>query len=196
MSKSETVEHKKLKDLMYKKLCEWLRGSAVREYRSLGHELDIFHISYNGITIMVEVIWTHTKAHFNHDMIILLTSDARVKIIIVNPEILCNDKFAVSYEKVRISELLKGYLVSPMLDGGRILKDRNYFENHVREIILSLIDHATSDSKASYEHFQDIKTLVIFPLLEILRSKSIELPHFDKDEDSMFGVDLCQAVYE
>jgi hypothetical protein len=123
-------------------------------------------------------------------MIILLTSDARVKIVIVNPEILCDNNLAVSYEKVRISELLKGYLVSPMLDGGLILKDRNYLENHVREIIVSLIDHATLDSKASYEHSQDIKRLVILPLLEILRSESRELPNFDKDEDSMFGVDV------
>lgn len=118
MSKSETGEHKRLKDLMYKSLCKWFEGSALREYKSLGHELDVFHISYHGITIMVEVIWTSTRAHFNHDMIILLTSDARVKIVVVNHKILSNNEYVVSYEKVRISELLKGYLVSPSLMGG------------------------------------------------------------------------------
>lgn len=38
------------------------------------------------------------------------------------------------------------------------------------------------DSKASSQHSQDIKRLVIHPLLKILRSE-LELPLLDEDED-------------
>jgi hypothetical protein len=102
--KSETDEHKTLKETMYKAITKWLPGSTVKEYMSTGQKLDIFHISYGGIAIMVEAIWTETETHFSDDMIILLTSDAVIKVVVVNPKILQNSKLTLKYEKIRTSE--------------------------------------------------------------------------------------------
>lgn len=58
--RAETDEHKMLKALMFEKLTSWLTGSTKKEYLSSGHELDVFYVSYQGISIMVEIIWTPT----------------------------------------------------------------------------------------------------------------------------------------
>jgi hypothetical protein len=151
--------------------------------------LDIFHISYGGIAIMVEVIWTETETHFSDDMIILLTSDAVITVVVVNPKILQNSKLTLKYEKIRTSELMKHYLVTPMLDGGLIMNDPAYLENYVKEIILNLVDHASVDSTASEDHFQHLKASVVLPLVEIVKSEE-KLSSFLRDfESSVFGID-------
>ena len=85
---AETLEHKRLKELLYQKLTSWLIGATKKEYLSSGHKLDVFYVSYQGISIMVEIIWTETKENFYRDLILLLDSDAKVKIVITNPKIL------------------------------------------------------------------------------------------------------------
>jgi hypothetical protein len=100
---SETQEHRELKELLRQKLEEWF-GISIDEYPSSGHELDVFSISKNRLTLMVEIIWTATELNFLRDLTILQTSDEQLKIPIVNPIILQNEKFRRMFLKVRIIE--------------------------------------------------------------------------------------------
>jgi hypothetical protein len=70
-----------------------------------------------------------------------------------------------------------------------IMKHPSYLENHVKEIILNLVDHASVDSAASQQHFQELKALVILPLIEIVKSQE-KLSCFLVDHESpVLGVD-------
>jgi hypothetical protein len=123
---------------MAQKLRDWF-GLGLEEYLSSGQELDAFSITLKGIKIMVEVIWTSSTFNFNRDTILLLRTDAHIKILIVNPEILRNESMVRDFEKTRLSEALKGIKIPPMIDGDRVLHDSNYIDNEVRNNILQLV---------------------------------------------------------
>ncbi len=143
MRKNETTEHKQLKELISKKLEKWF-GVAITEYQSAGHELDVFAVNINGVTLMGEIIWTASTTNFYRDMVLLLNSDAKIKIIIANPEIGKKEKLQREYTKIRINEMKKGTKVSEMLDGRRMLADDEYL-NGIRLLIVSMIDGTTDN---------------------------------------------------
>jgi hypothetical protein len=91
---------------------------------------------------MVEIIWTPSETHFLHDMNILQMSDAKIKIVIVNPAIYAKQKLVRMFQKTRISEMQKGNFISDMLDGKKVLEDENYLTDKVKTEILELINQS------------------------------------------------------
>jgi hypothetical protein len=65
----------------------------------------------------------------------------------VNEQIFSKKELVKEYHKARISERNKGYILSPMISGNRILADINYLNTEVRNQIDELID----ESKISIE---------------------------------------------
>jgi len=131
---------------MCQKLEEWF-GVSITEYPSSGHELDVLSISTNGVKLMVEIIWTPSPTNFFRDMTILYQSDAQIKVLIVNQEILSKQQLVRAFQKARISEIQKGYTVSPMINGNKILTDEHYLNTDVRNQITDLV----SESRISIE---------------------------------------------
>src|SRR2546422_4413649 len=136
----ETPEHKKIKELLASKLKEWL-GASVQEYPSSGHELDVFGVSINGVSVYFEVIWSHSRAHVLSDFLMLQQSDATVKFAIASRKVLENEEYKREYSKVVVSQRRLGFLVyGEMLDGQRILEDPSFVDRDLRQSIMQLAD--------------------------------------------------------
>lgn len=67
LNASESYEHKRIKTLISEKLREWT-GATLQEYQSSGHELDVFAVTPDGISIYVEVIWTNSLQNFSETL--------------------------------------------------------------------------------------------------------------------------------
>jgi len=134
----ETQEHRSLKEKIGKKLEVWF-GASITEYASSGHELDVFSISPKGIRLMVEIIWTPSSSNFFRDLNILLQSDAQIKVVVVNEAILSKSELVREFQKAKISEIKKGYTMSNMINGNKILEDENYLNSevygHLKELL-------------------------------------------------------------
>ena len=139
--KNETEQHRSLKILLNNKLEEWFGGS-LSEYYDDGHELDVFAVSIKGITIMIEIIWTPSPANFYRDMMIFYDSDANIKILIVNQEILTKDDLVRKFKKTRLKEMQRGFIVSNMINGNLLLENENYLNNDFKSQITSLLTDA------------------------------------------------------
>ena len=137
--RNETVEHDKLKNLVNRKFNEWF-GISLTEFASSGNELDVYTVMADGSTIMVEVIWTASKANFFRDLNLLSRSDARLKILIVNPKIASSVEYQREMIKTRVAELKNGRLISEMFDGKKILEDSTFVNGEFKEKITSLLD--------------------------------------------------------
>ncbi len=120
---------------MENRLNQWFGGYAITEYPSSGHELDCYSVTYEGIKILVEVIWTSTRTQFFEDINIMMSNSANVKIAIVNPIILQKQDLVRHYKKISIAEAEKGYLLSELIDGKRILGEENYLDSEIRNHI-------------------------------------------------------------
>jgi hypothetical protein len=131
---------------MSQKLDEWF-GISLDEYQSSGHELDVISVTTNGVKLMVEVIWTPTPGNFFRDLTTMHQSDAKIKIVIVNEKILSKENIVREFRKAQISEAQKGVIVSPMINGTKILSDENYLNTDVKKQITELL----SDSRLSIE---------------------------------------------
>jgi hypothetical protein len=149
MGSSESPEHKLLKEVMAVKLKQWFKSPFLSEFQSSGHELDDYGITYEGVKILVEIIWTPSKAQFSNDLNIIQADDADVKIVIVNPCIIQSNNFVRIYEKIRIAEAKKGFIWSEMIDGKSILDDLNYLDKYVKDTVYLLI----SKSKTIKDRF-------------------------------------------
>ncbi len=139
MRSSESVQHKRIKEIICNKLKEWA-GAAIKEYQSSGHYLDVFAVTPLGVTIYVEVIWSSSKGNFFRDLSMIQSSNANVKLIVVSPKILNNEKFQREFEKVAISQ--QRYNVAmhgEFIDGERILNDSDYVETELKQCIMKLI---------------------------------------------------------
>jgi hypothetical protein len=166
----ETAEHKGIKEKMKQLLSTWFSGVSTKEHPYSGQELDCFDALYNGVTIMVEVIWTKSPTNFYKDLDIIQNADAKIKIVIVNPKILQNEKLLRHFEKVRISQILQGHLMTGLLDGHRFMKEYKY-KFWVKEIIQEFLTHISADLNQSKSHFWRIKELVIKPALSLIERK-------------------------
>ena len=144
----ESPEHKTIKQVISTKLQEWT-GATLEEYPSVGHELDIFAVTPNGISICVEITWSPTKQNFYRDLSLIQQSDANIKLLIANPEILTNENYQREFSKVAISERRKGVAMhGELINGAKILEDTKYLDTEFKDIIFGLIDQVQSEGKA------------------------------------------------
>jgi hypothetical protein len=169
----ETLEHRQIKVIMEKHLNKWLHGITIKEFLNTGRRQDVFTIQYSGIQAIVEITWAKNPTHFLRDIDIIQMSHSLIKIFIVNPEILKDSKNVHYYDKIRVSEILKGYLLSPPLDGYKILNEDKKYMNEVKDVILSLFDLLPPKKELSNKHFIDIIEKVIKPILNTLTSDII-----------------------
>jgi len=147
MSASESVEHKKIKDLISAKLKDWA-GASIEEYPSSGHELDVFAVTRDGISIYVEIIWSDSLQNFFRDMSMIQTADADIKLVVVSPKILRNEKCQREFEKVAISQRKLGFAMhGDLIDGTIIIENSGYLEKKFREIVIDLINHVQKYGK-------------------------------------------------
>ena len=129
--KPETLEHVKLKEILNEFLSSRLEGITLKEYPNMGHEADVFSVTYKGVSVIVEIIWTPTWSHFLKDLDIIQCSSSLIKVLIANPEILNDSKGEKRrhFDKIRIAEIRKGYLISELFDGRKMLDNKDYLEN-------------------------------------------------------------------
>lgn len=138
----ESVEHKTIKDMVYNKLQEWF-GASLPEYPSSGHELDVFAVTPDGISIGVEVIWSPTESNFYRCLNLIQQSDACIKIVIANPKIISNPKYQREFSKAAIAQRKTDVLIyGELIDGQRILKDRMFIETELKDILFDLVQKA------------------------------------------------------
>jgi hypothetical protein len=132
--RNETAEHTTLKTLIADLLRDEFNATAVNEYPATGNELDVFSVNNGGISIMAEVIWTKTKQNFLHDLLILTNSDANIKIVICNPEIIKSESLRRLFDKTKVTQLKNGFQISSMIDGNKLLNDDTYRSKVIDEI--------------------------------------------------------------
>jgi len=159
----ESDQHVNIKDIVEKKLREWY-GASINEYYDSGHELDVYAVTPSGLSIYTEVVWHPSLSHLKHDLLILERSDADVKLIIANPEIIKNDKLIKEYNKTVISQRKKGVVIfGTMINGDRILKDNEYTNFELKGIFDSLIlekESLTDDEKSDYYFLERLDELM------------------------------------
>lgn len=143
MAMPESQSHSALKQLLVTKLKDWY-GASIDEYPSSGHELDVFAVTASGVSIYIEIIWSPTKTQFLSDINMLQQSDADVKLVVVNPEIMANAEMVREFGKVVIAQRKEGKVVcGDLLNGERIAESPEYVDDDLR----SLIDRLVSQSR-------------------------------------------------
>jgi hypothetical protein len=139
----ESQSHAALKQLLVTKLKEWY-GASISEYPSSGHELDVFAVTASGVSIYIEIIWSPTKTQFLSDINMLQQSDADVKLVVVNPEIMANTEMVREFGKVVIAQRKQGKVIcGDLLNGVRIAESPEYVDDDSR----GLIDRLVSQSR-------------------------------------------------
>ena len=161
---SETSEHNEIKKIKTN-LEKWYNGITINEYPNYGQEADAYHISYENHTILIEIIWTITWNQVLRDFDILQNSMDFIKIVVVNPKIFDKNEEdkRKHFDKLRISEIRKGYIVSELFDGLRILNDESY-NIYLRDFINFSLTLVSRNEKYTQIHHDDIKDFVIIPL--------------------------------
>jgi len=200
LRKPESFEHKRIKDLISNKLNEWL-GVSIEEYPSSGHELDVFAVTPDGISIYVEIIWSETRSNFFRDMNMIQQSDADVKLVVVNPKILNKKEYVREFSKIVVSQRKIGFKIhGELLNGQRILEEPGYLDTEFKEIVLSLITQVRS--KGGYhppwaefkppeipkvDRIPEVLLSNLFPLIE-LPSTVFSSPTYVRTESEVFGI--------
>lgn len=147
MHPSESNEHKRIKELFRDHLKKWT-GATLEEYPSSGHELDVLAMTPEGISIYVEIIWSASTQNFYRDMSMIQSSDANIKIVVVNPRILSNKNFQREFEKVAISQRKLGFAMhGELVDGSRVLEDKSYADNELKQVIIELLSQVQKHGK-------------------------------------------------
>ena len=146
---SESPEDKKTKELISDRLKRWT-GAGIEEYPSSGHELDVFAVTPEGVSIYIEIIWTATDRNFFRDMNMIQQSDAEVKLVVVNPKILDKGKYIREFSKVAISQRRIGFAMhGKLFNGTKLIKDSNYLDVEFKETLLGLIGQVQLQGKAA-----------------------------------------------
>jgi predicted NACHT family NTPase len=144
MSKSETEIHKRLKEVISEKLNEWT-AISIQEYYDSGHELDIKAVTYDRITIYIEIV----KSNMSHDMLMIHRSNANIKILVAADKKLLK-QWKREYEKTAFSEIEKGFLMpSSLIDGIQMLEDNNFLELDFKKTLDDLIERTREKIKGS-----------------------------------------------
>jgi hypothetical protein len=137
----ETAEHKQIKEIV----SDFLKnqyGVALQEYPDSGNIQDVKAVTNDGISIFVENVWTSKKGNFQRDLNILHRSTAKVKIFVANSAILHDRSLVRDFEKTQMTEREKGFQVSAMIDGSRILADPDYVKNDFSKTVAELVAEA------------------------------------------------------
>lgn len=114
---------------------------SAKEYYSSGHELDVFAVTLNGVSIYVEIIWSDASSHFLRDVNMIQQSDAQVKILVTNPRILAREEYVREFSKIAVSQRKIGFKMhGELLDGQRIMYDSEFLEKEFKRIVFSLIE--------------------------------------------------------
>jgi len=147
----ESVQHQEIKNIMEEKFRNWY-GASINEYYDSGHELDVYAITPNNVKIYLEVIWNPSLSHVRSDMLILERSEAEVKIVVANPEIIQDSSLVREYNKSVMSLRKKGVKIwGVMLNGVRILENPGYVDIEVKQIIDSLLVEMQDFQEYNYE---------------------------------------------
>ena len=173
--RSESNEHKLIKEKMASFLNE-ISGSQIMEYQDSGHESDVFSVTYKGISIITEIIWSLQKRHIYSDFLILSNSFANIKVLIMNHNFYDDkDKYQDirrDYEKLRISEIRKGYIISEAFDSDLVI-------NNKMEEIKDFLDYSITllsfDNELNEKHLTDFKNNIVRPILSYLGNSSIDI---------------------
>jgi hypothetical protein len=138
----ETEEHKRIKQIV-SDLLKVQYSSVLKEYPDSGNINDIMAVTKDGISIFVENVWTSSKSNFQRDLNILQRSSAEVKVLIVNPKILSDKSLCREFEKTRMTERRKGFQISNMIDGLKILDDPDYVSTEFSKTVMELVAEAS-----------------------------------------------------
>jgi hypothetical protein len=151
----ESEEHSKIKEIVLENLRSKY-GSGLKEYPDSGSINDVKVVTGDGISIFIENVWTSKKTNFDRDLNILLRSRDNVKILVVNPDILREGSLVREFQKTLMTEREKGFQVSPMIDGSKILNDPDYVQNEFGKIVAELVAEARkrSDDKPAAQNNQ------------------------------------------
>jgi hypothetical protein len=142
----ESLSHVALKQLLVTKLKEWY-GASIEEYPSSGHHLDVVSVTSSGVSIYIEIVWSLSKTQFMSDINMLQQSDADVKLVAVNPEIMANNEMDREFAKVVIAQRRQGKTIcGDLLNGQRILEDSQYVDHDLRDLIGQLVLQAQRES--------------------------------------------------
>jgi hypothetical protein len=160
-------------------LGSWLSGAEFPEYFHSGQRVDVLKVLYGGISIIVEIIWANTFTNFLRDLDIIQNSPAKVKIVIVNPDLLGQEKVVHHFDKARIADIAKGYMVSRLLDGKKILCDTRYLTSTVKDTVFELLSYVSLHPEDSLAHFIDLKKKVIIPAITALGIEPFTLPRIN-----------------
>ena len=144
----ESKEHRKIKTILEKKLNEWLKAS-IREYEISGHRSDIYSVTNDGITIVVEIIWSPKMV--DKDIILLHEIQSDVKIVVVNPSIINNEKYNRGLQKLIAIQTKNRNIISKLIDGIRILKDPEFVDGELKDNIFKLIEKARNKNPPKLE---------------------------------------------
>lgn len=147
-SANETDEHKSLKTLLNSKFVSWF-GVSLTEYPLDGQEADVFTVTYQGIKIMIEVVWTATTTNLLRDLVLIHRAQSKIKILVFNPEILRKASFRREIDKSMLAELKQGIIVSAPVDGKKLLEDPDYVDTEFRLMVKSLVSSANSNGDES-----------------------------------------------
>ncbi len=151
----ESKEHRIIKETILESL-KTMYGSGLKEYADSGNIHDVKVVMGDGISISVEIVWASKRSNFNRDLNILLRSRDKVKILVVNPDLLKDALLVREFEKTRIAERIKGFQVSSMIDGSKILHDSDYVKNEFCRIVAELVTeaHKRPDDKSALQNNQ------------------------------------------
>lgn len=148
MAISESDEHKKLKE-MFTNFYQDELGATIPEHLSSGHELDIYCVTSDGITIYTEIVWSDSKAHYLSDINMMHRSSADIKIMIGSPNVI--DKFGRQYTKSVIALRRDRYIVpDKILEGQKYLDENVLLETEFKPFIKTLIKQALIKSQSPY----------------------------------------------
>jgi hypothetical protein len=145
---NETEGHKQAKYLLASKLQDWF-GVALTEYAADGHKADTFSVTTSGIEIFAEVIWDASESNVNRDIVLIQRSNAKVKLLVVNPAILEKEALVREFQKTIASERTKGTVFVGPIDAGKLLTDSGYVETEFKTLVKAAVESACKNSKSS-----------------------------------------------
>jgi len=155
----ESPEHFRIKEYMEARMREWF-GASIDEYYDSGHELDVYAMTSSGVRFYIEVVWHPSLSHLKSDLLILERSQADIKVVIANPEIINNRTLVREYNKSVISQRNKGVQIwGIMINGKRILNDDKYIDVELKQILDSLYDDFFSH-EAEYNFELEVNELI------------------------------------
>lgn len=137
MSRSgESREHKEIKQSMSDFLSEKF-GPSLTEFMDDGDRTDVTGYTIDGIKIRVEIIWSESQFHY--DMENIIASDAKIKILVINPSILLKKSYDRNVERRKLSESNKNVFLLGPYDANLILNgDDGCFSNIYQDIKQSI----------------------------------------------------------